>query len=83
MAVGQTGKSPERGDPDVTTQELQALVRQLRVEVLRVTQKELGKLMGVTRQSVYWWERGRSRPTNKQIKKMLGLLGLTHDNSGR
>ena len=43
---------------------------------LALSASEFGKLVGVSAQSVYNWERGTTRPREQQIAKLASLRGL-------
>lgn len=47
-------------------------VRQLRME-LRMTQQELGKILGVTGCTVYRWEHGDTRPSRLAREALVRL----------
>jgi len=40
---------------------------------LRFTQTELGKKMGVSKQSVYKWERGLVMPSHDYIRELMAI----------
>ena len=43
---------------------------------LRLSQTDFGKLLGVSAQSIYNWERGETRPRHAQISKIAALRGI-------
>jgi len=45
-------------------------------ERLGLSQTELGKLVGVSAQSIYQWERGATRPRTAQVTALAALRGL-------
>ncbi len=49
-------------------------IRKKRLE-LGLTQKEVGKIFGVSEEAVYNWESGRSRPDLKLVPKIIKFLG--------
>lgn len=48
-------------------------IRELR-ERLILSQEEFASLIGVSRQTVYLWEKGKSKITEQNMKKILKLL---------
>jgi y4mF family transcriptional regulator len=59
----------------MTTQEIGAKVRQCRKR-LRLRQRDLAELAGVTLRGLTDLERGRANPTLNQLSKILEVLGL-------
>jgi y4mF family transcriptional regulator len=59
----------------MTTQEIGAKVRQSRKR-LRLRQRDLAELAGVTLRGLTDLERGRANPTLNQLSKILEVLGL-------
>jgi DNA-binding transcriptional regulator YiaG len=47
-----------------------------RRQKLGLSARELGALLGVSAQSVYHWEQGKSRPRASQVQAIAGLRGL-------
>lgn len=42
----------------------------------KLSQKELAKLLGVSRTSVAWWEQGRKTPSQENLKKIEKVLNI-------
>lgn len=53
-------------------------IKELR-EKQKITQKELGKIMGVTGQTILNWENGIHTPNEAQLNKLADLFGVTLD----
>lgn len=47
-------------------------------ELLGLTQEELGKLIGISKQSISSWEKGRNLPDILNIDKIANLSGIKH-----
>jgi transcriptional regulator with XRE-family HTH domain len=47
-----------------------------------LSQEELGKLIGVSRESVSHWERGSKKPAMKSLQKLLELFDVTMEQLG-
>ena len=43
------------------------------------TQKELANILGTTDDSIYSWEKGRSQPDIKMIRKLCIFFGVSAD----
>ncbi len=46
---------------------------------LRMTQKQLAELLGVSRESVAMWETGKSMPRADMLPQIAAVLGCTID----
>ena len=46
-------------------------------ELAMLSQKELADRLGVTKQAVWEWEHGRSKPAPAQRRNLVGILGVT------
>lgn len=44
-----------------------------------LTQEQFGKLLGVSKTTIYEWERGLHYPDNKNLKKLADFMDLTPD----
>ena len=62
---------------DVFTKRLRAY-RKLK----HLTQQEFALMMGVSVALVGGWERGTREPTNEQVKKIMTILQVTHEELG-
>ena len=51
-------------------------MRELRAEK-GLTQADLGKKLSVANNTISSWERGNSEPTLDQLRKMVGIFGVT------
>lgn len=54
------------------------LISQKRKE-RRLTQAELGAMLGISGKAVSKWERGLSKPCDEHLEKLIDLLGLPVD----
>jgi DNA-binding transcriptional regulator YiaG len=45
-------------------------------EKLGLSAADYGKLIGVTGQSIYMWERGQTKPRKSQLAKLAGIRGI-------
>lgn len=63
---------------DSTTRKVRFAVKGLRSQRsrLRLSAEDYGKLVGVSAQSVYNWEKGHAKPRVEQVKKVVALRGL-------
>ena len=52
------------------------VLRRFRVEVLKMTQKELAELLGTTERSVRDWEANRKKPRLKYVRQIWWMFGL-------
>jgi Predicted transcriptional regulators len=54
-----------------------------RIKALRMnselSQAKLGEIIGITQQSVYAWETGKTEPDIDAIRKMVSIFGITSD----
>jgi DNA-binding transcriptional regulator YiaG len=49
---------------------------------LGLSQTDFGKLLGVSAQSIYNWERGEARPRDEQMPKIAALRGIGKREAG-
>jgi transcriptional regulator with XRE-family HTH domain len=45
----------------------------------KLTQKELAKMMGVSNYTIVNWERGKTSPNGKQLKRLSEIFDLSID----
>ena len=46
---------------------------------IRVNQKELAKMMGVSDHTIFNWENGKTSPSGRQLRKLSEIFGLPID----
>jgi DNA-binding transcriptional regulator YiaG len=74
--VRSTAPSPELSERELRAARLSpGLIRKLRAR-LGVSQAALARLAGVSPATVVGWERGRSRPTDANRRRLIGLRKL-------
>jgi len=72
------GARESAGDAEEVTRRARFSAKGLatRRQKLGLSARELGALLGVSAQSVYHWEQGKSRPRTNQVQAIAALRGL-------
>jgi DNA-binding transcriptional regulator YiaG len=71
--AGSRASAPEAGDEPRKGFRFSAKGLAARRQKLGLSARELGALLGVSAQSVYHWEQGKSRPRATQVQAIAGL----------
>jgi transcriptional regulator with XRE-family HTH domain len=77
--------TPQEGRTVVETKDVGAIIRRYRANRLpkKMTQEELGRLVGVSRSLVARWESGERTPTAEEAVKVADVLGFAPDDRER
>jgi DNA-binding transcriptional regulator YiaG len=77
------GASPAAPEPEPTRVRFGAKALRSQRQRLGLSAADFGKLLGVSAQSIYNWERELARPRGEQLSKLAALRGIGKREAGK